>query len=136
MTTSAFPSTDPVKLPTSRLLARNGAMTAGQLVVVLFCAQPEHAIPESYTTGATKNYRSSGDSQRPTNVRMTIDEDSRNPETDPQNHARALQFAGRPSGRLLQRRAMVLNIKKGRERADRARPALLEGYEPGATSVT
>jgi hypothetical protein len=57
------------------------------LVVALFCAQPEHAICKSYTTGATKNYRSPGDSKRPAKVRMTIDEDSRNPETDPQNHA-------------------------------------------------
>ncbi len=62
-------------------------MTAPLLVVVLFCAQPEHAIRESYTTGATKNYRRSGDCKRPAKVRMAIDENSRNPETDPQNHA-------------------------------------------------
>ena len=64
-----------------------GAMTAALLVVVLFCAQPEHAIGESYTTGATKNYRRSGDSECRAKVRMTMYEDSRNPHTDPQNYA-------------------------------------------------
>ena len=85
-TTSAFPSTDLVRLPTTPTSGREGTMTAALLAVVFFCAQPEHAIGESYTTGATKNYRSSGDSKRPAKVRMTIDEDSRNTETDPQNN--------------------------------------------------
>ena len=56
------------------------------IAVGLFCAQPEHAISESYTTGATKNYASSGESKCRAKVRMTMDEDSRNPETDSQNY--------------------------------------------------
>lgn len=60
---------------------------SGVLVTVLFRAQPEHAICESYPTGTAKNYQNSGDSKRPANVRMTIDEDSRNPEADPQRHS-------------------------------------------------
>ena len=62
-------------------------MTAALLVVGLFCAQPEHAISESYTTGATKNYRGSGNSKRRAKVGMTMDEDSHNPESDPQNYS-------------------------------------------------
>jgi hypothetical protein len=60
---------------------------ASQPLIISFCAQPEHAIHKSYTTGATKNYRSSGDSERPPKVRMAIDEDSRDSETDPKNYA-------------------------------------------------
>jgi hypothetical protein len=57
------------------------------LVTVFFCAQPEHAICESYPTGTAKNYQNSGDSKRPAKARMTIDENSRNPEADPQRHS-------------------------------------------------
>jgi hypothetical protein len=60
---------------------------SGGPIIALFRAQPEHAICQSYPTGTAKNYRNSDDSKRPAKVRMTIDEDARNPETDPQHHA-------------------------------------------------
>jgi len=62
---------------------------SGGPIITLFRAQPEHAICESYPTGTAKNYQNSGDSKRPANVRMTIDEDSRNSKTDPQPHAQS-----------------------------------------------
>ena len=62
-------------------------------IITLFRAQPEHAICQSYPTGTAKNYRNSGDSKRPAKVRMTIDEDSRNPKTDPQPHAQGAIYS-------------------------------------------
>jgi hypothetical protein len=61
-------------------------MPAPELLVVLSRAQPEHAIGESCPTGATENYRNSGDPKRPAKVVMTVDEDPRNAETAPQNY--------------------------------------------------
>lgn len=60
---------------------------SGGPIITLFRAQPEHAVCQSYPTGTAKNYQNSGDSKCPAKVRMTIDEDSRNPESDPQHHA-------------------------------------------------
>jgi hypothetical protein len=40
-------------------------------------------------TGTAKNYQNSGDSKRPTKVRMAIDEGSCNPETGSQRHAQS-----------------------------------------------
>jgi hypothetical protein len=60
---------------------------SGGPIITLFRAQPEHAICQSYPTGTAKNYRNSDDSKRPAKVRMTIDEDSRNPKAYPQAHA-------------------------------------------------
>jgi len=57
------------------------------LLLISFCAQPEHAIRESYAACPAKNYRSSGNSQRGAKVRMTMYEDSRDPETDSQHYA-------------------------------------------------
>ncbi len=60
---------------------------SGGPIITLFRAQPEHAICQSYPTGTAKNYQNSDDSKRPAKVRMTTDEDARNPKTDPQPHA-------------------------------------------------
>ena len=57
------------------------------LVAVLFRAQPEHAIRESYPTDTAKNHRKSGDSKPPPKVWMAAHEDSRDSEADPQRHA-------------------------------------------------
>jgi hypothetical protein len=52
------------------------------LLVISFCAQPEHAIRQSYAACAAKNYRSSRNSKRGAKIMMTMYEDSRDPETD------------------------------------------------------
>ena len=97
MRSSVLPSRTRADLQAVRLvLARTGEQpslgkpeTSGSdgPIITLFRAQPEHAICQSYPTGTAKNYRNSDDSKRPAKVRMTIDEDSRNPKTDPQPHA-------------------------------------------------
>jgi hypothetical protein len=61
--------------------------TSSDFLIPLFRAQTEHAISESYPTDAAKNYGRSGDAKRPTKVRMSADEDSRDSEADPQSHA-------------------------------------------------
>ena len=60
---------------------------SGVLVTVLFRAQPQHAICESYPTDTAKDHQSSNDAKRPPEVRMATDEDSRDAEADPQRHA-------------------------------------------------
>ena len=62
--------------------------TSRNLVTRFFRAQPEHAICKSYPTGTAKNHQNSGDSKRPANVRMTIDEDSRDSESDTERHTK------------------------------------------------
>src|ERR1700746_1939276 len=54
--------------------------TSSDFLIPLFRAQTEHAISESYPTDAAKNYGRSGDAKRPTKVRMSADEDSRDSE--------------------------------------------------------
>jgi len=60
---------------------------SGDSVIPLFRAQTEHAIRESYPTDTAKDHRSARDSQRPPEVRIAADEDSRDSEADPQRHA-------------------------------------------------
>ena len=69
------------------LLWKQETSGLGGPIITLFRAQPEHAICQSYPTSTAKNYQNSGDSKRPAKVRITIDEDSRNPKTDSQHHA-------------------------------------------------
>jgi hypothetical protein len=69
------------------LLGKPETSGSGGPIITLFRAQPEHAVCQSYPTGAAKNYQNSGDAKRPAKVGMTFDEDSRNPKTDSQYHA-------------------------------------------------
>jgi hypothetical protein len=62
---------------------------SGVLVNPVFRAQPEHAICKSRPAGTAKNYHSPGDAERPPNVRMTVDKDSRDSEPHTQRHAQA-----------------------------------------------
>ena len=57
--------------------------------IPLLDAQPEHAIGKSRPAGTAENHERPGDSERTPNVRMTIDEDSRDSEPDTQCHAQA-----------------------------------------------
>lgn len=57
------------------------------LSLLIFRAQPEHAVRESCPAGAAKDYQSSRDAKCPPNVRMTTDEDSRDSNADAQRHA-------------------------------------------------
>src|SRR5712692_6645592 len=49
---------------------------------LLFRAQTEHAICESYPTDTAKDHRGSGDAKRPPKVSMTADRDCRDSEAD------------------------------------------------------
>lgn len=62
---------------------------SGDLVNPVFRAQPEHAICKSRPAGTAKNYHSPGDAERPPNVRMTVDKDSRDSEPHTQRHTQA-----------------------------------------------
>jgi hypothetical protein len=62
---------------------------SGDLVDPVFRAQPEQAICKSRPVGTAKNYHSPGDAERPPNVRMTVDKDSRDSEPHTQRHTQA-----------------------------------------------
>lgn len=68
--------------PSRRSFLRPGAAT-------LFRTQPEHAVYKSRPAAPAKNHQSPGDAERPPNVSVTTDKDSRDSQPDTQRHTQA-----------------------------------------------